>query len=182
MSLFLEIAAVVLNLIYLILLIRENIWCWFFGIAGSLVSIYLFYSIALYSEAILYIYYVIIGVYGYLVWSKERDGQLHIQRINLLQHTLIIIGGCITTAVVGYLFDTYTDASKPYLDAFTTIFSFIASFMEARKIISAWIFWIVINLTTVVLYLQENLPIYLGLTIVYLVFSVVGYREWSKKV
>ena len=64
----LELIAVILGLIYLILLIKEKIACWIFGILSSAISIYLFYSIQLYSEAILYFYYVIIGIYG----SRER--------------------------------------------------------------------------------------------------------------
>ena len=65
----LELIAVILGLIYLILLIKEKIACWIFGILSSAISIYLFYSIQLYSEAILYFYYVIIGIYGFWLWS-----------------------------------------------------------------------------------------------------------------
>ncbi len=45
MNLLLEIVAVTLNLTFLVLLIRENFYCWLFGIAGSLLSILLFYNI-----------------------------------------------------------------------------------------------------------------------------------------
>lgn len=183
MNLSLEIIAVVLNLIYLILLIRENILCWFFGIAGSLTSIYLFYTIGLYSESILYVYYVIIGAYGYKLWQRKetkKDG-LKVQTISLKKHFLIILLGIIVALIVGYIFETNTDATNPYLDAFTTIFSFIASFLEAKKIISSWIFWMVINALTIILYLQQNLFIYLLLTVIYVVFSVIGYLQWKKK-
>jgi nicotinamide riboside transporter PnuC len=50
-----------LSLIYLALLMKEKIAYWFFRIAASIISIYLLYSIGLYSEPLLYIYYVIVG-------------------------------------------------------------------------------------------------------------------------
>ena len=63
----LEITAVLFSLTYLVLLIKEKIACWFFGIAASIISIYIFYKTGLYSEAILYSFYVIIGFYGFLL-------------------------------------------------------------------------------------------------------------------
>ena len=67
----LELLGTILNIIFLILVIKENIWCWLFGILGSLVSIYLFVETKLYSESILYSYYVVMGVYGWRKWSRN---------------------------------------------------------------------------------------------------------------
>ena len=183
MNLYLEIIAVVLNLIYLILLIKEKIACWFFGISGSIVSIYLFYSIGLYSESILYIYYVVIGIYGYQLWKKKNKSKdnLKIKTINLKKHLLIVVVGILLAIIAGRYFKSHTDAVNPYLDAFTTIFSFIASFLEARKILSSWLFWIAINTATILLYFQQHLDYYLLLTIIYIVFSFIGYIDWRKK-
>lgn len=176
----LEISAVVLGLIYLILLIQEKIACWFFGIAGSLLSIYLFYSIQLYSESILYIYYVIIGIYGYNLWNKAKGQELAVTTITVKNHLQIIIIGVVAAIILGYIFENYTDAKNPYLDATTTTFSFIASWLEAKKILSAWIFWLFINAATVVLYVQQDLDYYLFLTLIYFVFSAYGYLKWRK--
>lgn len=183
MDFYLEIIAVVLNLIYLILLIKEQIVCWFFGISGSIVSIYLFYSIGLYFESILYIYYVFIGIYGYQLWKKKNQpkGNLQIQTISLKKHFLIVTSGILFALIAGQYFKSYTDAVNSYLDAFTTIFSFIASFLEAKKILSSWLFWIVINTATILLYFQQSLDYYLLLTIVYVAFSFIGYIDWKKK-
>lgn len=183
MNQLIEIIAVVLNLIYLFLLIKERISCWFFGILGSIFSIYLFYAIGLYSESILYLYYVIIGMYGYWLWKKKEDEKdiLKVQTLSLKMHFLIIVFGIFIALGMGFYFKMNTDAAHPYLDAFTTIFSFIASFLEAKKILSAWIFWIIINTATIVLYLQQGLLLYLFLTLVYVVFSGIGFLEWQKK-
>lgn len=182
MDLLLEASAVVLNLIYLFLLIKERISCWFFGIAASLLSIILFYKIGLYSEAILYVYYVIIGFYGYWLWSKNlnSEAKLKVSTRSAKFHVIIISIGILISLTVGYGFSNYTDAVNPYLDAATTTFSFIASILEAKKILSSWLFWIVINAATIVLYIQQDLVLYLLLTFVYFGFSITGFLQWKK--
>ena len=77
--------------------------------------------------------------------------------------------------------NTYTDADKPYFDATTSIFSYFASYLEAKKILSSWIYWIVINLFTIGLYHTKDLSFYSGLMVVYLGMSVVGYMKWKKE-
>ena len=121
MNLIIEIIAVVLNLIYLLLLIKERIACWFFGISASFISIYLFYLTGLYSEAVLYVYYVVIGFYGYNLWKKNQvEGEeLKIRNFNFSKHLMIVVSGIITATLVGYLFKKHSNAVNPYFDAFT---------------------------------------------------------------
>ncbi|MGB1306957.1 MAG: nicotinamide mononucleotide transporter, partial [Flavobacteriales bacterium] len=68
-----EVISVLFGLAFLVLLIRQNILCWWFGIVGSLLSIFLFYHTKLYSEAILYTYYVLMGFYGYYSWNNNKS-------------------------------------------------------------------------------------------------------------
>jgi len=183
MNLALEIIAVGLSLTFLILLIKENIYCWFFGITGSLVSIFLFYRIGLYAESILYCYYVLIGFYGYQLWNSKANAQeLPIIDVLPKQHFSYILIGVVTALCLGYVLENYTEASKPYLDAFTTIFSFIASYLEAKKILSVWYYWIIVNGVTLGLYLNKELYIYFILTLLYFALSFYGLREWNRKI
>jgi nicotinamide mononucleotide transporter len=183
MNLLLEISAVGLSLTFLFLLIKENIYCWFFGITGSLVSIFLFYNIGLYAESILNFYYVIIGFYGYYLWNaKKKSSELPINEIASKTNLLFVGLGIILAFSLGYVLDQYTEASNPYLDAFTTIFSFIASYLEAKKVLSGWYYWIVINGLTIGLYLNKGLYFYFALTLLYFALSIYGLREWKKKV
>jgi len=178
----LEIIAVIFSLAYLILLIKEKIACWFFGIAASMTSIYIFYAIGLYSEALLYVYYIIIGVYGYRLWKKKgnQEEAISVKTIKLKTHVLLILVGILLSGLLGYLSDQHTDAVNPYLDSTTTIFSFIASYLEAKKILSSWIFWLFINAATIILYLQQDLSYYLFITFIYFLFSIIGYIKWEK--
>lgn len=179
-----EVLAVIFGLAYLFFLIQQNVICWIFGIIGSLLSIYLFYQSRLYSEAILYSYYVVMGVYGFYMWRRKSEDQssllLVISELKWLYHIVFLFVGSLMAWVMAWFFDTYTNADKPYLDAFTTIFSFLATYLEARKVVSAWLYWIVLNGVTVLLYFSKGLDVYAGLSIVYFIMSFVGYARWKR--
>ena len=181
--LLLEITATMLGLVFLILLINENILCWLFGAFSSGLSILLFYKTQLYSEAVLYFYYVIIAGYGYYIWSRasKKGVELKIRDNSLVKNIISTIIAVSIGLLLGYFFDKKTNADQPYLDAQTTIFSFLASYLEAHKILSGWIFWIVVNGVTIGLYLYKDLYFYAGLMVIYFVLSFIGYFSWKRK-
>lgn len=184
-----EVASVLLSLIFLILLIRENKWCWPFGIASSALSIALFIHIRLYSEAVLYAFYVAIGVYGWWVWTRNKpanDGEEGVQtlpiiRLSFAKSFVALACGVAGAFGLGYFFWRYTDAAKPAIDATTTSFSFVASFLEAHKVLSSWIYWILINGVSVWLYWNRGLELYSLLMVVYFAVSIYGLITWRNR-
>lgn len=178
---YIEWTAVLLSLTFLILLIRENKWCWPFGIVSSSLSIYYFYQINLYAESILFIYYVIIGFYGWYVWNKKDKHESNIKTWSWAKHIPILLIGFLLSFLLGLFFKTYTDSERTYVDSTTTIFSFIASYMEAHKIFSHWIFWIIINGVTTWLYYDRGSSVYAGMMLVYFGVSLYGFFDWGKK-
>ena len=69
---------------HIILMINQKILAWPFGILGSLISIYLVWEQSLYSESILYSYYVFMGIYGWIHWTKKNDMKLPLARRAIL--------------------------------------------------------------------------------------------------
>ena len=176
-----EVFATAAGLIYVILLIRENIVCWLFGILGSLLSIYLFIESKLYSEAFLYSYYVVMGVWGWLRWNRRAElDDNPVQRYGLPAHALIILVGGAGALALGYFFSTFTDAQRPFVDAFTTAFSFAATYMQVKKVLENWVYWLVLNLVSIWLYMDRSLDIYAALICVYAMMSVWGLVQWTR--
>ena len=176
-----EIVATGASLLYIVLLIRERIICWPFGIAGSLLSIYLFIDTRLYSEAILYAFYVGMGVWGWARWTaRAKAGSHPVTRLSALGNGTLIAVSVAFGLTLGYLLATFTDAERPLIDALTTSFSFAATFLEVRKTLDAWVYWMVINAVTIWLYQDRALDIYAALMGVYAVLSVVGFIRWRK--
>ncbi len=180
-ALTIEILATIANLAYLVFLIQEKIICWSFGIVGSLLSIYLFVDVKLYSEAVLYSYYVIVGIWGWIYWhKKDVDNSNLIISWQLSAHLVTILVAVSIGLVGGYIFNNYTDSERSYIDALTTTFSFIATYLEVKKVRESWFYWIVINAVTIWLYQDRSLDIYAGLIGIYTVMSVWGLVRWWK--
>lgn len=181
LDLAIETLATVFSLTYLFLLIRENIWCWFFAIISAILFVYSFINVKLYSEAFLYATFIPFSIYGWYKWSqKTTEEVLKVSRLSLKSHIFWVVIGFCLAFILGYIFKTYTDAEKSFIDSNTTIFSFIASYLEAHKYLYAWAYWIVINGVNIWLYGSQGLSISSGLMIVYFIMSIVGLWRWRE--
>lgn len=179
----LEWSAVLLNFTYVILAARQKAACWPFGIVGSALSIWFFYLIGLYAEAMLFIYYVLMGFYGWWAWTKGSAGkpELPISTWRVPRHLLIILLGSGVAVLLGFVLDNFTEAKSAYFDAFTTIFSFVATWLTTRKVLENWTYWIIIDLFTIWLYASKGAHVYAGLSVVYTAMAVYGFVEWRKR-
>lgn len=179
---YLEWIAVAFNVGYVILAARENAWCWPLGIVGSGLSIWLFIHAQLYAESVLFTYYVFMGFYGWYQWIGKRtdDNALKIIDWPWKKHILFLIIGYLFTFLLFLTLKTFTDAKMPLLDSFTTIFSFIATWMTAKRVLENWIYWIAIDALSVYLYYSRGLDIYSLLSFVYTGMAIYGYYNWKK--
>jgi nicotinamide mononucleotide transporter len=149
---------------------------------SSALSVFLFIEAKLYSEALLYLFYIAIGAYGWLVWNKQTNAASDTPKE---MSWPVMVFAMILTSVgalgLGYFFRLQTDAARPFVDAATTAMSVVASVLEAHRIVSAWIYWIIVNGLSIWLYADRGLSIYAALMIVYFVTSVYGYSKWRKQ-
>lgn len=176
-----QILGAVASLLYLFLLMRERVLCWPFGIVGSLLSVYLFLHAKLYSEAVLYFFYAVMGVWGWLRWHRRELAHNNpVITRSLAFHLRAIVLTSLVALGVGYFMTTYTDAQRPVIDAFTTAFSFFATYLQVAKVLESWLYWIVLNVVAIWLYQDRALDIYAALIAIYAVLSVSGYITWRR--
>jgi nicotinamide mononucleotide transporter len=96
-----------------------------------------------------------------------------------LKTHLKLIG--ITTLIslfIGYGMATYTQAAFPYLDAATTCFAVMTTYLVAKKVLENWLYWVVIDLVSIYLYLSKGLMLTSLLFVLYVGLAVVGYFLW----
>lgn len=174
--------AVITGIVYVVLAAKENIWCWFFGIISSLLSIYLFLISKLYAESFLYFYYVLAGIYGWYTWRKRSDQvSIPISVWTWKTHLIALVVGIVSALLLAALLRQFTDAVLPVVDSFTTVFSFIATYMVARKVLENWLYWIVIDLVSVGLYGSRELYFYALLMLAYSIIAIWGFNTWKKE-
>ncbi len=183
----LEIVAVVLAIAYLILAIRENIWCWVCGFASTLIYLVIFWKVSLLSESLLQVFYLYMSAYGWLQWSKiniQDDGDKatfkSITQWSTSKHLWIISFTFVVAMLLGLMMAETTSASFPYLDAVTSMFAIVATYMVAKKVIENWIYWIVIDSVSIYLYLNKGLYLTSLLFAFYVALCFVGYYSWRK--
>ncbi len=174
----------VLALVYVILAAIEHVGCWLFGILSSGLSVYLCYSGHLFLESGLQVFYVLIGIYGWYEWlygSKQKT-ELHIVSYSPVKTGYLILIGCIIWIPFGYIAHRFSTQAYPYLDAFITAFSLVATWMTTKKILQNWIFWIIIDALAIILYGVREFYLIALLYGIYTLLSITGYVQWKKRI
>ncbi len=185
METYLEYLAVALGVVYVLLATRSNVWCWLAGILSSALYIYINLTHQLFQDAILQTYYVVAGFYGWWLWRKPTSAVSEEKLAPVIsypagQNFKLIIGGVLLVPVFGYVFSKLGN-SLSYFDSAVTIFSFIATWMTAKKIIENWLFWIVIDVVAAVMYYIKHLELTAVLYIFFAVIAIYGYFQWRKQ-
>lgn len=169
---------------YIILAIREYPLCWFFGIIScAAIAIEDFTATRLYQDGVLQIFYIIVSFYGIYKWKKHTDTQDDIQVQYLPIHRsigYIVIGALFATAL-SFGIAYYTDAAHPFLDAMTSVFSVIATYLLVHKYIETWVLWIIIDVFYVYLYFDTSAPLFSLLYLIFTGMAVLGLVQWSSK-
>ena len=175
-----ESVAVFFSILYVILAAKESIWCWAAAAISVILYIYICYTAQLYPETGLQVFYLIMAFYGYYQWNKDKSA-LQIQQWSIPKHLILLLIGSILTFLMGFYFSTYTSAQMPIVDSFTTVFSIIATYMVTKKVLSNWLYWIIIDAVSVYLYFSRDLQLTSLLFLAYTFIAVFGYFKWLKQ-
>ena len=176
----LEIFAVIFALLYLFLAMKQNIACWYAAFISTLIYIIIYWDVSLYMESLLNFYYLLMAIYGLINWNKKSQiDKNYVISWSYQNHIVVILLILILTVISGFSLQK-TDAVYPYLDSFTTWASVITTFMVAQKILSNWIFWIIINSVAIFLNFDRELYLTVILLMTYQVMSIYGYYQWRK--
>ena len=177
--LFLEASAVVLNIGFTLCIAYEKRIGWLLGFVAGLIGVGLYALANTWAMSALNGYYVVMAVYGWWSWGRsEEEGHIRTQR--WLFHVLVIPIGLLLSYGISVALLKYLDGSFPLLDAFVTVFSFVATWMMARKLIANWLYFMVADSVAIYLNWRIGYQGYALLNAIYLVLSVVGFLKWSK--
>jgi nicotinamide mononucleotide transporter len=179
----LELLAVVLAIAYLLLVIRQNIWCWACAGISSAIYVWLFVEARLYMESLLYLFYVAMAIYGWRVWFHARnESELSVSSWSSRIHALAMLIIVAMAAVSGWLLLQYSNAVYPFTDSLTTFAAIWASFLVARKVFENWWYWLVIDIVSIFIYWSRGLELTALLFVFYVALIPVGMRQWRLSV
>ena len=177
-----EMVATLFGIIYVVLAAKESRWAWFFTFFSTLVYTVIFWDGALIASSFLNFYYMAMSIYAFMLWGEGEEGEIvRIGAWSLRCHVLFILFGSIITVILGYLTSTYAGARFAYHDAFVMVFSGIATWMMAKKVLENWLYWIVVDSTAAVLYFKSGYLATIVLFVLYVILAFYGYVSWRKR-
>lgn len=204
----LELIAAIFGIISVYYAKKENILVFPTGIISTALYVYLLTQWVMYGDLIINIYYTIMSIYGWYMWSKIIDGDQHIPISKAtFSDKLKALGIFIFTAVfvilvyryyevmpnlgfsesINYAYEKISSGNllefrkaTPYLDTFTTGAAFAAMWLMANKKIENWLFWIAVNIVSVPMYFVKGFG-FTGIQyFIFLILAFLGYNAWKK--
>lgn len=177
-----ELAAVILAIGYLLLAIRQNIWCWLCAGISTACYIWLFIGARLYMESALNAFYLAMAVYGWYSWRKGGSDHeaLAIVTWPAGVHGMAIVLIAALSLLSGYLLQSYSDAMFPYIDSLTTWSAIWATLLVARKVLENWWYWLLIDAASMLIYWARDLHLTALLFAMYLLLIPFGLWSWSR--
>ncbi|KVV16172.1 nicotinamide riboside transporter PnuC [Flavobacterium sp. TAB 87] len=160
--------------------IKQNIWCWYFGLIQVILFCFVFYTSKLYSDLILHMIYIFLQAFGWYNWKYGGENQTNLRVTVITKVSVWLSVTIFATVLLGYTMQNNTDASYPYADAFTTVASLVAQYLMIKKVLGSWLFWIVVDVVAIGIYFYKGLYFTTGLYVLFLIMAIIGYLEWKK--
>jgi nicotinamide mononucleotide transporter len=167
---------------------KENILVYPVGLVNTVIYIYLSFQYHLIGEATVNLYYTIMSIYGWVLWSKRNQRQEPVVRITFSsvkewQHQLLFFGAFYLGIYVAlyYLKQSFYEGAIPWADAFASATAFTGMWLMARKKVESWYWWIATNIAAIPLYFVKGLMFTSVYYFILLIFAFWGLAEWKRR-
>jgi len=183
LNIVLEILAVVFGIASVWYAKKEHILVYPTGIISTAIYVFICYQFTLYGDLIINIYYTIMSLYGWYMWTRlVGNHPIEITKTTK-KDKLKALGIFIFTAlfvVCVYLYFNKFDRITDYFDTFTTGIFFAAMWLMANKKLAHWSLWIAGNIISIPLYFIKGLG-FSGIQFtIFLIIAFQGYYAWKK--
>lgn len=195
----LEAIAAVFGLLSVFFSIKKNILVYPTGIISTVIYVYILFIFGLFGDLMINFYYTVMSIYGWVLWSKSSEDNIHIEVANATKKEwvyslLLFILSIVLVSIVYYYkpfinnkfsmegisldFSHLDWANK--LDIITTAIFLVGMWLMAKRRIENWIFWILGDFISVPMYLYKGLGITSVQYLIFTVLAILGYLSWRK--
>ena len=176
----LEIFGVTAAMLYLLLVAQRSWTAWPAYILSSCLYAPIFWYSQLYADAVLQVFFVGMGVAGWLAWSKF-EGAVSVVSVPRQRHVVITAFIACATAAIGTGLYVWTPAGYyAYPDAFLLVGSVVATLLTVNRVIENWYYWLAINGVSAILYASKGIWLTCLLGVMYLILSIRGLMMWKE--
>lgn len=152
-----------------------------FGIASILITLFVLYEAGLYAEQMLNLYYLVMSVYGWAHWSRNKnEPSLPITYANKKEWwvTVLIVG--VGFVVLYMVLMRFTDSTVPIWDAWVSATAWAGMWLLAKRKIENWVLLNISNAFAIPLLAYKGLHLYALLTLFLFIVALLGFFEWKR--
>jgi len=167
---------------------KENILVYPVGLINTIIYTYISIKGELLGEASVNLYYTIMSIYGWWIWSKQDTTQQPLVHItfsnakNRKEQFLFFISFYVTIFfALTFLKKYFAEGAIPWADAFASATAYTGMWLMAKKKVESWYWWIATNAASIPLYFVKHYTFTSVYYTILLVFAFWGLSEWKRK-
>jgi nicotinamide mononucleotide transporter len=168
------------------LAVRQRIWNWPVGIINSGAWLILFWSHRLFLDALLQVFYIVVGFIGWYWWlygknqkAAGKRNELPVTKTGRKEVLVLTLIGAVCVAILAPLQHHFGD-SAPLVDSATTSASLIAQYMLTKKLMGNWYLWFSVDIVYTVLYASQHLYLTAALQPIFAGLCIAGFVSWRR--
>jgi nicotinamide mononucleotide transporter len=167
---------------------KENILVYPVGLINTITFIFISIRGHLYGEASVNLYYTIMSIYGWLLWSKRDEQHQRVVKITasnaqewLQQLVFFGLFYVFIFAALTWLKQAFAPEAIPWADALASASAYTGMWLMARKKLESWYWWIITNIASIPLYFIKGYVFTSFQFVVLLILAVAGLITWKRK-
>jgi nicotinamide mononucleotide transporter len=167
---------------------KEQVLVYPVGLINTTIFVYLSFKGHLLGEASVNIYYSVMSIYGWWLWTRKNDQQQTILQIQfstskeVLQQLLFFATFYVVLYAALYFSKTsFAPGAIPWADALSSAAAYTGMWLMAKKKVESWYYWIATNFFSIPLYFVKGYVFTSVQFAVLLALAVAGLIAWRKK-
>jgi nicotinamide mononucleotide transporter len=184
----LEYVAVLFGIVSVWFSRKENVLVYPVGLINTIIYIYLSCKGSLFGEAAVNLYYTIMSIYGWILWTKKDRQQKPVVVITWsnkkewINELLFFATFYIVIFVaLTYLKRDFAPGAIPWADAFASATAFTGMWLMAKKKVESWYWWMATNIASIPLYFVKQYVFTSVYYFILLLMAIWGLIEWMKR-
>jgi len=168
---------------------KENVLVFPTGLINTTLYIYLSYKGNLFGEASVNLYYTLMSVYGWYLWTrKKEDHQTPVLQITssnqkewIQQLLFFAVFYLVIFISLSFAKKAFAPEAIPWADAFASATAYTGMWLMAKKKVESWIWWILTNIASIPLYFVKGYAFTSVQFLILLLLAIAGLQSWRKK-
>ena len=166
----------------------ENILVYPIGLISTTIYIFLSVHGHLYGEASVNLYYTLMSIYGWILWTRRNEAHQHIVNIAfsnrrewIQQLSFFAVFYIVIFVSLHFLKLRLVPQAIPCADDFASTKAYTGMWLMARKKVESWYWWLATNIASVPLYFVKHYVFTSVYYAILFVMAIFGLLEWIRR-